>query len=183
MYIKFLRKVLTHSDVDNNSSAHIVVRSAARTRRFLRYLGRDFVKISDLCSSLVDHCLNARSIKLEFPRSILKINVGNSISKFEISFIRNDSIEFAQRLDVSIFFFSFSFFSFFHGNAIFSQRVRLLGWQRHTCHSIRLSPGALVTPPRSPPVYAHVAILFLYHRTFTVTHRSAALHEPPRFNC
>lgn len=159
-------------------------RGRAGTTRFLRYLGRDFVKISDLCSSLVDHCLNARTIKLKFPRSILKIIVENSISKFEISMTNNDLIELARRLDVSIFFFLFFFF--LCRNAIFNQRVRLLGWQaeqRHTCHSIRLSPGALVTPPRSPPVYAHVAILFLYHRTFTVTHRSAALHEPPRFNC
>lgn len=155
-------------------------RGRAGTTRFLRYLGRDFVKISDLCSSLVDHCLNARTIKLKFWKLTLKILSSRNLKLTEQRFDR-------IHLDVSIFFFSFSFlFLFFCGNAIFSQRVRLLGWQaeqRHTCHSIRLSPGALVTPPRSPPVYAHEAILFLYHRTFTVTHRSAALHEPPRFNC
>ena len=42
-------------------------------------------------------------------------------------------------------------------------RARLLSWQlkqRHTCHSIRLSPGALATPPRSPLVYAHVGTFF-----------------------
>ena len=58
--MKFLRKVLAHSDVDNNSSARIVVRR--RNDAGLSYLRGDFVKIPDLCFSLVDHCLRVRRV-------------------------------------------------------------------------------------------------------------------------